>query len=492
MKPLDSLASFQQTVAIALAGLALVHVPVLTVLAWMFGFDSLRIGLIAFALAALPGLMLLMGRPVIAIAAALAIALVAQTSLLVYLMQGHPWQVETHFYYFAVLAMLSGFCDMRILLLAAGVIAIQHLGFNYVLPAALYPGGSNLGRVLLHAFVVVVETVMLIGIGWTIRSAFRQAEEARKSAESSAAELNNVLDDRVSQLTDTRHRADRVERTLRSFEDEMTLSVEILHEAASLLNDNADKLAATSARANAQTVTAIETSEQTSTEVRLAAQAGDELAQTIEEVETNASQSLDLAVAAVAEAVTASTAIDQLAVVAEDISRVTDLISAIASQRNLLALNATIEAARAGEYGRGFAVVAQEVKELAGQTAGATREIAQRIGAIQTSTSKSVQAMQSVTRTIRELDRSQGRIAAAVKHQANATREIAGNVNSAALGVRQVSAAIAKIEQEAAETAIAAARFTEAARKVSSQSGTIRGRVRSFTDEIHNATQAGC
>ncbi len=68
MKPLDSLASFQQTVAIALAGLALVHVPVLTVLAWMFGFDSLRIGLIAFALAALPGLMLLMGRPVIAIA----------------------------------------------------------------------------------------------------------------------------------------------------------------------------------------------------------------------------------------------------------------------------------------------------------------------------------------------------------------------------------------------------------------------------------------
>jgi methyl-accepting chemotaxis protein len=57
------------------------------------------------------------------------------------------------------------------------------------------------------------------------------------------------------------------------------------------------------------------------------------------------------------------------------VAKVAAGINAIARQTNLLALNATIEAARAGEAGKGFAVVAGEVKNLAVQTANATKEI---------------------------------------------------------------------------------------------------------------------
>ena len=101
---------------------------------------------------------------------ALAVALAGQTSILVFLFSGHPWQVEMHFYYFAVLAMLSGFCDWPVLVAAAGLIAVHHLSLNFVLPDAVYPGGSNFLRVVVHAVVVVIETAMLIGIGYAIRA----------------------------------------------------------------------------------------------------------------------------------------------------------------------------------------------------------------------------------------------------------------------------------------------------------------------------------
>ena len=90
----------------------------------------------------------------------------------------------------------------------------------------------------------------------------------------------------------------------------------------------------------------------------------------------------------------------ELGSAATRIGEVVGLIQAIAGQTNLLALNATIEAARAGEAGRGFAVVASEVKSLAGQTAKATEEIADQIGAIQSAAADAAQAIEQVNAII--------------------------------------------------------------------------------------------
>lgn len=76
--------------------------------------------------------------------------------------------------------------------------------------------------------------------------------------------------------------------------------------------------------------------------------------------------------------------------------------------------------------GRGFAVVAAGVKQLADETSRATSEIAPaQVGDIQTSTNRSVEAINGITSVIEGLDRIVSQIAGAVEQQSSATHEIA-------------------------------------------------------------------
>ena len=92
-----------------------------------------------------------------------------------------------HFYFFVVLAMLAGFCERKVLLIAAGLTAIHHLILNYLIPNAIYPEGENLLRLAVHAWFVVVETGMLIFFAGVIRASFAEAVRMREEAASSTA-----------------------------------------------------------------------------------------------------------------------------------------------------------------------------------------------------------------------------------------------------------------------------------------------------------------
>lgn len=150
---------------------------------------------------------------------------------------------------------------------------------------------------------------------------------------------------------------------------------------------------------------------------------------------------------------------------AQQIDSIVKTIQAIAEQTNLLALNATIEAARAGEAGKGFAVVANEVKELARQTAEATKKITETIQTIQQGVEKAVTSTDEITRTIIELNENANTMATAMEEQIAVVSEISANMG-------QVSQEVDTLEQKSAHLMHLSKNFSEMSEELN---GILRG-----------------
>lgn len=101
-----------------------------------------------------------------------AVLLVAQPALLLLLLKGHPWQMDMHMYFFAMIALNIAWFDRNALLVAATATALHHLVLLNLLPLAVFSSEGDLMRVALHAVIVAFQTVVLIWVSNKIVNSF--------------------------------------------------------------------------------------------------------------------------------------------------------------------------------------------------------------------------------------------------------------------------------------------------------------------------------
>jgi methyl-accepting chemotaxis protein len=282
-------------------------------------------------------------------------------------------------------------------------------------------------------------------------------------------------------------RGDTISRTIAQFKQSVEGVLGKLRSASIKLEMSSTDLNKAADTVSAEAHTAEQRVSAASDNVAAAASSVEELAASIGEIASQAAKSTDVAGRAVSEAQRTVTTMSQLGSAATRIGEVVGLIQAIAGQTNLLALNATIEAARAGESGKGFAVVASEVKSLAGQTAKATEEIAEQIGAIQSAAADAAQAIEQVNIIISDMSSIATTVAATVDQQNSAVASIAEGVSRASGEARTGAEAMSRVAGVTADARSTAADVKDLADAVAVEAEGLEAEVRQFLTNVQAA-----
>ena len=320
-----------------------------------------------------------------------------------------------------------------------------------------------------------------------------QKDEIGQMADAVEVFKQNAI--RVDQMTaeqkDQERRAEEQRRLdmnkmANSFEESVGKVIETVASAATELLAASSQMASTAQETSAQATSVASSSEEAASNVQTVAAAAEELTSSIDEIRRQVQQASDSSKKASGEADGATGVVRTLSENTAKIGEIVNLINAIAAQTNLLALNATIEAARAGDAGKGFAVVASEVKNLANQTAKATEEIAVQIAAVQGGTKAAADAIDSVSKTIREVNEVSIAVATAVGQQTSATNEIARNVEQASTGTKEVSANIVLVGNAAKDTGAAAEQIKTSSAELSKQAEFLRAEVGRFLNQVRS------
>ncbi|MCQ6275523.1 methyl-accepting chemotaxis protein [Bacillus sp. V3B] len=304
---------------------------------------------------------------------------------------GATGRVEFHFSIFMVIAALSYYESLILILIMTLIFTVQHLIGFWFLPEIVYGAKSvNLSMLITHALFLVLTSG---ATSWQVYSSRRikitlqdQQKEQRKTilneiiqriayASNQIINTANLLTQQVEQTSlanskiveSTQQVASGAEIQLKDHEKNAKIiqDISIVIQGIASSSNNASRV---------------------SKESYEKADKGNNFVEKL----------MEQMIAINASVENSHSAIIQLNRQSEEITKIIEVITNISNQTNLLALNAAIEAARAGEHGKGFAVVASEVRKLAEQSSESAQQIGELIQEILKNTSYSVGSMKDV------------------------------------------------------------------------------------------------
>ena len=306
----------------------------------------------------------------------------------------------------------------------------------------------------------------------------RQKGEARVRLETEADEMRTAAE---------RQKQETLERLAQSMERQIGDFVSEIVAAASGMRTESETLSTLSEANVAMTGSIGAAAGRSSESVDSLATAAEELSASIDAIGRQVSRSHAIAAETTAEAAKTREIVSGLVSASERIGEVVKLINDIAEQTNLLALNATIEAARAGEAGRGFAVVAGEVKSLANQTSNATGEIASQIETIQSSTSRSAEAIAQISERVRGLNAVMDSVLSSVETQGASTREISSSIGGVSSANREVAADLDKLRDASERVDHSSGVVRAAAQTLVERSSALKSEIETFVSGMRSA-----
>ncbi|RHX89116.1 methyl-accepting chemotaxis protein [Leptospira stimsonii] len=294
--------------------------------------------------------------------------------------QSELGRIEMHFHIFGALAFLLIYKDWKVIVPAAGYIAVHHGILNYCqefglkwneTPIVIFNTGAGLEVVLVHAIFVIFESGILIYYSVLLKGEFLNYWETFYSKEefhSANLVIQKSVQAKVDFLRENMASMANSALSVVKNSDEQISNIGLIDAAMDNALGNLDRVSRAS-----------EIQSESHKEFSNLYSTFEEKFQVLEDEIQNSKKILDKAGQHTRQSEESLQRMDdsirKVSASYQEMSQRLRVINDIAEKVNLLSLNASIEAARAGDQGRGFAVVADEISKLADQTAKTIKEI---------------------------------------------------------------------------------------------------------------------